>query len=647
MNIDKLKQQIDEARSAYYNSGTSSMSDKEYDEMVALYESLTGDIIPVGAEINGSLPEERHEFPAKSLDKTKNVEKLVGTFPGKSVLMWKLDGLTTQITYEDGKPVKAATRGNGEVGQSIMDRIQLIHDIPLTIPVSGKCVVRGECVMSYPDFNAINKHIETLGEEPYKNPRNLAAGTLLALNKELLSARPIHFRPFSLVYYDEMETLPTFSSRLNFLREAGFKPVRYSSCETPDELRRQIKEYTKVAETGYEIPVDGLVVADDAAHETDNLPGTGHHPNVRCGYALKWADETSETTLRDIEWSPSRTGLLNPVAVFDTVELEGTAVSRASLHNVSYIETHNLAIGDKITIYKANKIIPQLDKNLSMADHSQVTWNQVICPCCGNMGEAVSRKNAEAIVKEMWCKNPYCPAKQIGAFVHFAERDCMNIKGLSEQTIEKLVNAGYLKTFSDFYKLSSHAEEIAKWDGFGTKAVNNMLAAIETSKKTDFVSFVHALGIPNIGKGQAKLLQKRFKDVKTLFFVDHTFNEIESIDGIGHILSQSLLNWIGNNAYKDDFTELVNMLTFESNIPVADAVLAGKTFVITGTLEHYPNRDALVAEIESLGGKVAGSVSKNTSYLINNDVNSTSGKNKKAQELGVPIISEVDYIAMK
>ena len=721
--METLIQKLNEASFAYYN-GRPIMTDHEWDAMfdkLKAEEKRTGIVLPdsptnnVGANAKGK--KIAHEYPALSLDKTKSIDDILKAFPDESVLMWKLDGLTGQLTYENGKLVIAATRGNGEIGQDILEKTPFISDIPQSIPVSGKWVIRGEILMSYSEFNRINDKYDGI----YENPRNLASGTLSS-DLAVLKDRKLEFHAFNLVHF-ENTNLPTFQDRLDTMKTLGFDTVDNIKCISQKLLAKNIEAMTKEALT-YDIPVDGLVVADNNAAKYDNLPGTGHHPNVKKGYALKWQDEEVETTLREIEWSASRTGLLNPVAVFDPVSLEGTTVTRATLHNVSYVEEKRLTPGNHISVYKANKIIPAVATNLSFNETPEVSYDKIICPACGKMAEASTTKNAGRLVKTMWCKNPHCPAKAIGKYVHFVERDCMNIMGLSEATIEKMIDAGFIKEFADFYRFADDEatqKQMMSWEGFGEKAVTNLVAAIRRSaQNVEFVPFIHALGISNIGKGQAKLLLKYFSCSVPQFLntvckgFDYTV-----INGIGDVLSESLNDYITKEMSHPD-SELQNLLTtlhfktaetqkcimqyddFEIwkngnsyyvkdnsnpenngktvkcikripidetndiialggdyngeeynepyasawNIDVSSQPFEGKTFVVTGSVEHFANRDAVHQFIEDHGGKTSGSVSKNTSYLVNNDITSTSGKNKKAKELGVPIISEQDLLNM-
>lgn len=621
------------------------------------------------------LKEERHEFPALSLDKTQDVaeyEQRIHKEKGDRscdavVLMWKMDGSTIQLTYENGKLQKMATRGDsGEVGYLVTHNASIVKELPLEIPFTGKLVVRGECVMSYAEFNRLK-----LENDKYKNARNLANATITMLDTNEASKRELHLRAFNLVYSSE-HISDSFSGRLSFLERQGFGVVPYDLVPMV-ELKNAMQRWTeKVA--NYEFPVDGLVTAYEDARFADTLSGTNRYPNILRGYAFKWQDKEVETTLRKIEWSPSLNSL-NPVAVFDSVELEGTTVSRASLHNVTYLVQKGLHIGNRITVYKANMIIPQVAKNLDMGADTMLPENMDElfdafdiprkCPVCGTDTTFKISDETEDIKEKtvvLICTNPDCSAKKLKKFSRFVQRGCMNIKGISEETIAKFIAKGFIKEYSDFYNLDRFKDEIVAMDGFGEIMYQNIIDAVNVSRNTDFVSLINALGIPNIAKGQAKILAKEYNSDVNRFFKDisnrHCFSQIE---GIGEILEGNLWDW--GNVYlryipfKDGAsmpeginTEVYNLLKeLQVETPTEDssnASLSGKVFVITGKLEHFANRDTLVEKIEKLGGKVSGSVSAKTSFLINNDVTSTSGKNKKAKELHVPIISEEDLLKM-
>jgi len=670
--MEKLIEKLNNAAKAYYN-GNEIMSNYEYDtlyDQLLQMEKETGVILPnsptqkVGTGAVDKLPKVTHEYPAKSLAKTKDYDEFVSAFKkGESktgcdtaVLMWKLDGSTVQCTYQDGKLITAATRGNGEIGSDITHNAPYIKGLPMTIPYKGKLVVRGEATMSYTEFERINAGLSE--EEQYKNPRNLANATIMLLDSNEMRKREVWFSAFNLVYMDEMP--PLFNMRLAELYVQGFNTVELAVCELGN-LEDVMKEWEKKV-VDYDIPVDGLVAVFNDIAYAETLPGTGHNPHVLGGYAFKWEDETAETILRDIEWSASRTGLLNPVAVFDPVELAGTTVSRASVHNLSYIMDKDLRIGDKITVYKANMIIPQIAENLSTNEERQkVKVSSAYlplgtkCPVCN--GDISIHTSEDGETMTVHCANYHCPAKMIGKFVHFCERDCMNIEGMSEATIERFVKEGFIKEYADIFKLDRFRSEIIAMEGFGQKSYENLIVATERAKTTDFVSFIHALGIPNIGKGQAKLFNKEYKGDVVEFFKDVQARKFfQYIDGIGEVIEDNLWRWgneylrfivLPNVKDNDEIKNLMPLLIFKKEEESrAEKVLDGLTFVITGDVHHFKNRAELQAKIEELGGKATGSVTGKTSYLINNDVTSTSGKNKKAKELGVPIISEEEFLQM-
>lgn len=670
--MEKLIEKLNNAAEAYYN-GNEIMSNYEYDtlyDQLLQMEKETGVILPnsptqkVGTGTVDKLPKVTHEYPAKSLAKTKDYDEFVSAFKkGESktgcdtaVLMWKLDGSTVQCTYQDGKLITAATRGNGEIGSDITHNAPYIKGLPMTIPYKGKLVVRGEATMSYTEFERINASLSE--EEQYKNPRNLANATIMLLDSNEMRKREIWFNAFNLVYMNEIP--PTFYRRLTLLYGWGFNMVDTELVELA-KLENQMKIWEQNV-SDFDIPVDGLVAVFNDIAYAETLPGTGHNPHVLGGYAFKWEDETAETILQDIEWSASRTGLLNPVAVFDPVELAGTTVSRASVHNLSYIMDKDLRIGDKITVYKANMIIPQIAENLSTNEERQkVKVSSVYlplgtkCPVCN--GDISIHTSEDGETMTVHCANYHCPAKMIGKFVHFCERDCMNIEGMSEATIERFVKEGFIKEYADIFKLDRFRSEIIAMEGFGQKSYENLIVATERAKTTDFVSFIHALGIPNIGKGQAKLFNKEYKGDVVEFFKDVQARKFfQYIDGIGEVIEDNLWRWgneylrfivLPNVKDNDEIKNLMPLLIFKKEEESrAEKVLDGLTFVITGDVHHFKNRAELQAKIEELGGKATGSVTGKTSYLINNDVTSSSGKNKKAKELGIPIISEKEFLDM-
>ena len=643
--MEKLVKKLNAAAKAYYSGRESVMSDKEYD---ALYEQLqkmekeTGVILPdsptlrVGYEVVSSLKKVEHEYPTLSLDKTKEIKKLqewIGYHEG--VLSWKLDGLTAVATWDDGQLTSLVTRGNGFVGEDVTHNAPYISGLPREIPDGGHVVVRGEVVISYPDFEQINSEI-TDPDEQYKNPRNLASSSLRLLDSYVAKDRKMQFQAFELVTPSER----TVKEDFQWLEMMGVSHVQYL-CIQHDSLEDVVEVFGKRIENGsMEIPTDGLVLTFDDIAYGKSLGMTGKFP--KHSIAFKWQDDTVSTILRNVEWSASRTGLINPVAVFDPVELEGTTVKRASLHNLSYISHLELGIGDEITVYKANKIIPQVDENLTRSGSAVIPES---CPVCGQKTER--RMNTEGTAEFLYCTNPECIAKHAGKFTRLVERDALNIRGLSSSRMEQFVSLGFLKNLADIYHLKDHKEELLALEGFGEKAYANMMDAIEKSRDTTFRQFFYALGIPGVGHDVAKILEKHLKEpmvenLAKLFSRNDIFVYLNSIDGIGCVTATTMIDWFAKHK-EEYFTLYKELYIKESDSVQQEQDLLGMVFVITGKLETYPNRDALKSEIESRGGKVSGSVSKSTTYLINNDTASTSGKNKKAKELGISIISEKVY----
>jgi len=660
--IKALTEELAAAAESYYNSGTSLMSDKEYDakfdELKKLEEAAgigDGFTSKVGARTEGRLAKVTHEFEALSLGKTKDADEIISAYrkvfgdrDAEACLSWKLDGSTVQATYDKGKLILAATRGDGKVGQDITSNSRYLTGLPRTIPCEDRIVVRGEAVMSYREFERLN----TDGQ--FANPRNLANATISALDEEVLKERKVEFRAFELVHHSGLNGL-SFGERLDYLEnELGIKTVPHKVIRM-STLKDEIKEWSdeeKIEALGF--PVDGLVVSGNDTKVTEKLQGTGHHPHLVKGMAFKWQDETAETILRDIEWSPSRTGLLNPVAVFDTVELCGTKVSRASLHNVSYIDGLKLKIGDRLTVYKANMIIPQIDENLDKNKEGASPTEGVCCPCCKTKAEI--RFNYDSGTKVMVCPNEECKEKELGRLTHFVSKHGMNIEGLSEKTLEMLMDNGFVSSKLDLFSLDRYADKIRRIDGFGDRATFNLLTAVEKAKKEcDFSHFLYSLGIPNFGRGQIKLLKDYIDSHPELWneypdyyiTIDKMVREgfdFTGIDGIGRVLADNFVSFWK----KTDWMELIDTIDPDLEIkakPVAAQTgLSGKAFCITGSLTSFPNRDACVAFIEENGGKFVSGVSKNTDYLVNNDITSTSGKNKKAKDLGIPIITEQQLI---
>lgn len=656
--IRELVELLNKASDAYYNK-TEIMSDLHYDQLLAELETLekeTGIVLENSPTRNVGYPVKvdrvekvTHEFPAKSLDKTKDAGQFIEAFNvygdarDLAVLMWKLDGCTIQLTYDNGKLVTAATRGDGLVGQDITHNASAISGIPLKVKCKSRFTVRGEAVISYSDFAEINSKLED--SQKYKNPRNLASASVTMLDSSQVKNRRIHFKMFELVSHPSMSKWSFFQRLVWFGTFQGFEvvPARLANvhniccCETLESLIPS----PEFDPRNYEYPVDGLVAAFNNTSYTDSLGGTEHHPHILKGYAFKWADELKETTLRKIEWSPSRTGLLNPVAVFDSVDIDGTTVSRASVHNFSIMRQLHLRVGDRIRVYKANLIIPQIADNLSEDIPYSEEDLKIIgdCPSCGSRG--VLRKSKDGI-ESVHCENVNCPAKQIRKFIHFCERIAMNIEGLSEATLTEFVNLGYIAEFADIYTLDKYKNEIIRLDNYGEKSWNNLWTAIHKSRNTTFAKFISGVGIPGIGTSQAKALSKYFnQDIDK--FLHASQLEFSTIDGIGEVISQNIADWLNDDTVQTEIANVLEYLIFEASSQASSNKLEGLTFVITGKLNKYSNRKELESEIEANGGKVASSISKNTSYLINNDINSTSSKNKAAKDLGVKIITETEY----
>ena len=642
--MQELVELLNRAAKAYYQDADEIMSNYEYD---ALYDELqaleartgvtlsSSPTVNVGYEILSELPKERHPSPMLSLDKTKDVAGLQA-FAGdqKVVMSWKMDGLTIVLTYRDGGLVKAVTRGNGEVGEVITANARTFKNLPLQIPYKGELVLRGEAVIGYKDFEKINEEIAEV-DAKYKNPRNLCSGSVRQLNSEITAKRNVKFYGFSLVQAEGVDFHNSRAAQLDWLASQGFEVVEHivvSREEIPNEV---IKFSEKIVSNDF--PSDGLVLIYDDVAYGQSLGRTSKFP--RDSFAFKWADETSKTVLREIEWSPSRTGLINPVAIFDPVELEGTTVSRASVHNISIMEELELGIGDQIEVYKANMIIPQIAENLTRSGVKDIPK---VCPVCGGATEIRSISNAKAL----YCTNPECQAKQLKSYALFVSRDALNIDGLSEATLEKFIARGFIHDFADLFHLEQHREEICEMDGFGEKSYNNLIASVEKARETTLPRLIYGLGIANIGLANAKLICKEIGHDPGRV-MDLNAEDLAAIDGIGDVIAGNYVAYFADVEHRELFEKLLKEVKLpEGQEDVGEQTFAGMNFVITGSVEHFANRNEVKALIESKGGKVTGSVTSKTNYLINNNVESTSSKNKKAKDLGIPIITEEDFLRM-
>lgn len=649
--LQRMKDLIDllnKASKAYYMDSEEIMSnfeyDKLYDELVELEKELNtvlsnSPTIRVGYEVVSELPKEKHPSPMLSLDKTKDVEALRDWLMDKEGLIsWKMDGLTVVLTYENGELVKAVTRGNGEMGEVITANAKTFKNIPQKISYKNKLSIRGEAVIKYSDFEKINAEIKDI-DAKYKNPRNLCSGSVRQLQSKITAERNVHFFAFYLVDPEDPELIDSFdnslSKRFEFLAGLGFEVVEYKKVDK-DSIRDAVKYFSEVI-TNNDFPSDGLVLSYEDVAFGKSLGRTAKFP--RNAIAFKWQDEEAVTTLREIEWSPSRTGLINPVAIFDTVSLEGTDVSRASVHNISIVKELALGIGDQIKVYKANMIIPQISENLTRSGNIGIPKH---CPCCGSETEIKNDNGTETLN----CPNPLCPAKNIKLFSHFAERNAMNLDGLSEQTMEKFIDSGFIHRLSDLYHLADHKDEIINMDGFGEKSYNNIIESIDASREADMAGFIYGLGISGVGLSNAKLLVKHFDhDMEKIIAANA--EDISEIEHMGDVLGNNISSYFKDQDNLSEVRRLLSEIHFKAVEVAGEQDLTGLTFVITGSLNNYTNRDELKNEIENRGGKVAGSVSSKTSFLINNDITSNSGKNKKAKSLNIPIITEDDFITRR
>lgn len=642
--MQELVEQLNKAGKAYYQDAEEIMSnyeyDRLYDELLSLEKelgiTLSGSpTANVGYEVQSELPKERHDSPMLSLDKTKDVEELKKFAGDQKVMMsWKLDGLTIVLTYRDGELYKAVTRGNGEVGEVITNNARVFKNIPIQIAYKGELILRGEAVIGYKDFARINKEIED-ADARYKNPRNLCSGSVRQLNNEITARRNVRFYAFTLVQADGVDFRNSRVCQMEWLKGQGFEVVEYHVV-TKDTLEEEVIKFSeKIA--GNDFPSDGLVLVYDDVEYGRSLGRTSKFP--KDSFAFKWADETKETKLLKIEWSPSRTGLINPVAIFEPVELEGTTVSRASVHNLSIMEELELGVGDEIEVYKANMIIPQIAENLTRSGVKDIPAH---CPVCGGDTEVKQVSNARAL----YCVNPLCQAKHLKSFALFVSRDALNIEGLSEATLEKFIVKGYIKEYADIFHLDRHQEEIQTMEGFGEKSYRNLIESIEKARTTTLPRVIYGLGIANIGLANAKMICREFGyDIDKMLLAG--VEELSAIQGVGGVIAGAFVEYFSDEKHVRIFRELLEELIIpEEEIKQQEQRFTGVNFVITGSVEHFANRGEVKELIERLGGKVTGSVTSKTNYLINNDVASTSSKNKKANELGIPIISEKDFLEM-
>ena len=641
--MKELVSLLNKASRAYYQEAQEIMSNYEYDRLYDELKELEDELgitlsnsptVNVGYEVVSELPKERHERPMLSLDKTKEVEELKNFVGDQKVLMsWKMDGLTVVLTYRDGKLYKAVTRGNGEVGEVITNNAKVFKNVPVQIAYQGELILRGEAVIGYKDFEKINQEIEDV-DARYKNPRNLCSGSVRQLNNQITAKRNVMFYAFTLVQADGVDFQNSRACQMEWLKSQGFTTVEYYMV-TRDTVEDEVAKFSsKISENDF--PSDGLVLTYDDIAYGRSLGRTAKFP--RDSFAFKWQDEIRETVLREIEWSPSRTGLINPVAIFDPVELEGTTVSRASVHNISIMEELELGIGDRIEVYKANMIIPQIAENLTRSGVKDIPCK---CPVC--QGETKIRQVGNA--KALYCMNPECQAKHVKSFALFVSRDALNIEGLSEATLEKFISRGYIHTFADIFHLDQYKEKIQKMEGFGEKSYKKLTESIEKARTTTLPRVIYSLGIAGIGLANAKVICRELKyDVESLLKVSE--EELNEIQGVGEVLAKAFVGYFADAKHVENFRRLLNELTIPEETVTKQQIFEGVNFVITGSVKHFANRGEVKELIESLGGKVTGSVTSKTNYLINNDVTSTSSKNKKANELGIPIISEETFLEL-
>lgn len=638
--MQELTEQLNNAAKVYYQGKDEVMSnytyDRLYDELVAL-EKETGVILSgsptqkVGYEVLSELPKEAHPSPMLSLDKTKEVEGLSSWLNDQTgLLSWKMDGLTVVLTYEEGKLVKAVTRGNGQIGEVITNNAKVFKNLPLAIPYKGHLVLRGEAVIPYSEFEKINQALPI--DEQYKNPRNLCSGSVRQLNNEITAKRNVNFFAFALVSADGIDFQNSQEQKYLFLKEQGFEVVEYEKVNA-ETIAAAVERFSKKIETN-DFPSDGLVLLYDDIRYGESLGNTAKFP--RNAIAFKWADEIAETTLKEIEWSASRTGLINPVAVFEPVELEGTTVSRASVHNVSIVKQLELGIGDTIQVYKANMIIPQIAENLTRSGKLEIAK---VCPVC-KKPTVIQKENG---VEVLLCSNKNCLAKKIKSISHFVSRDAMNIDGMSEATIEKFMEKGLLHQIGDLFRIKEHQNEIVTMEGFGEKSFKKLTAAVEAARETTVARFLYSLGVPNIGPANAKMIAKAFhQDFDAIRHA--TEEELTEIEGVGPVIAKTFVAFFENEDNNNMIDDLLAVVTLVKEQQGNVNTMEGLQFVITGSVHYFANRNELKELIESYGGKVTGSVTGKTSYLINNDSMSNSSKNKKAKELNVPILTEEEFM---
>ena len=641
--IEELIETLNEASAAYYDEASEIMSNYEYDalydELESLeketgYTPLNSPTKNVGYTVQSELPKERHRSRMLSLDKTKSREELAAWLGDhEGLLSWKLDGLTVVLTYEGGELVKAVTRGNGDIGEVITPNARVFVNVPKHIPYKGHAVIRGEAVITYEEFDRINEAIDD-ADAKYKNPRNLCSGSVRQLNSKITAERNVRFYAFTLSEADGVDYEGLRSNQMKWMAEQGFDVVEFVKVDNKN-IFEAIDNYAERVHS-FEIPSDGLVLTLEDLEYAATLGTTAKFP--RDSLAFKWADQQAETILREIEWSPSRTGLLNPIAIFDPVELEGTTVKRASVHNLNIMETLKLGIGDTITVYKANMIIPQIGDNLTKSGNIELPSH---CPVCDGATEIRLMTGTKVLT----CTNPNCLAKQVKRFSLFVSRDALNIEGLSEQTLLKFIGLGYIKSFADIFRLENHRDEIVELDGFGKKSYDKLSLSIEKARHTVPARILVALGIPGVGVTTAAQIARAYEN-KWAKISSLTYDELISVSGIGEVMARDYEAFFADEHNKSVVLDLVGELDIDESYEQVGTALSGETFVITGSLEHYKSRTELKKEIETQGGKVAGSVSKNTSYLVTNNPESGSSKNKAAAELGVKIITEDEIRTM-